>query len=109
MRRELGGDQDSIEMSVNKIVESNGHNRASNGTTTADTSRADLNKGKKDLLLNNKSKQATNSTAKSGKQQSLVDWVSSATKASGSKPVVNGSSNLVGQKRTDTQRLDRDR
>ena len=49
-----------------------------------------------------------NSTAKSGKQQSLVDWVSSATKASGSKPVVNGSSNLVGQKRTDTQRLDRE-
>ena len=38
----------------------------------------------------------------------MVDWVSSATKASGCKPVVNGASNLVGQKRTDTQRLDRD-
>lgn len=34
--------------------------------------------------------------------------MSSATKASGSKPVVNGSSNLVGQKRTDTQRLERE-
>ena len=81
MRRELGGDQDSIEMSNNKVTESNGHNRATNRNTTADTSRADLHKNKRDLII--KSKQATYSTAKSGKQQSMVDWVSSATKASG--------------------------
>ena len=52
-----------------------------------------------------------NSTAKSAKQSNLADWVSSATKTSASRPIVNGHQiqNLVGQKRTDTSRLDRDK
>jgi hypothetical protein len=52
-----------------------------------------------------------NSTAKSAKQSNLADWVSSATKPSASKPIVNGQQiqNLVGQKRTDISRLDRDK
>lgn len=40
MRKELEGVEveNSMEMSNNKIAESNGHNRATNGNTTADSS-----------------------------------------------------------------------
>ena len=113
MQRELEGVEveNSIDMSNKKAVEGESNQRVTNGNTTADSSNLQ-NEQRQSSGSNGRSKpsknskQLVNSTNKSIKQSNLADWVSSATKTSASKNLVNGIQvqNLVGHKRTDTNR-----